>query len=73
MEINVTKNSAKDIVNEDLRQDLANYIMSVQSLIDRIHIMERDKLSDFTHINKRINTLEKYEDIVLTKLGKVVE
>lgn len=65
----ITENVEMDIV--ELRQDLANYIMSVQSLVDRLHIMEMNKSIDFTYINKRVMTLEEYEDNLLLKLSSM--
>ena len=65
----ITENGEMDIV--ELRQDIANYIMSVQSLVDRLHIMEMNKTIDFTYINKRVMTLEEYEDNLLLKLSSM--
>lgn len=65
----IAENVEMDIV--ELRQDLANYIMSVQSLVDRLHIMEMNKSIDFTYINKRVMTLEEYEDNLLLKLSSM--
>lgn len=46
-------------MKKNTKENLTNYIMSVQSLVDRLHIMEKEKTIDFTYINKRIETLEK--------------
>lgn len=46
---------------------LTNYIMSVQSLVDRINIEKVDN----EYINTRIKAVEKFEDQVLTDLGGI--
>lgn len=53
------------------RENLTNYIMSVQSMIDRINIMQVEGKCDFTHLNKRIEIVEKYEDLLLSELSSV--
>lgn len=58
-------------MNNTTRENLTNYIMSVQSMIDRINIMEVEGKCDFTHLNKRIEAVEKYEDILLAELSSV--
>lgn len=60
-------------MNKKTREDLTNYIMSVQSLIDRINIMEKEKKCDFTYLNKRVEKVEKYEDILLSDLSSIYE
>lgn len=56
-------------MKKNTKEILTNYIMSVQSLVDRLHIMEKEKTIDFTYINKRIETLEKYENKLILELG----
>lgn len=60
-------------MKKNTKENLTNYIMSVQSLVDRLHIMEQNKSIDFTYINKRIEALEKYEDKLILELGGCVE
>lgn len=55
------------------REDLTNYIMSVQSLIDRINIMEKESKCDFTHLRVRIEKIEKYEDMLIEELSSIYE
>ena len=38
-------------------ENLTNYIFSVQSLIDRLNIMQTKGKVDFTYINKRIEVI----------------
>jgi len=45
-------------------ENLTNYIFSVQSLIDRLNIMQTMGKVDFTYINKRIEVIEKFEEII---------
>lgn len=52
-------------------QSLTNYIMSVQSLVDRINIIERDNKVDTTHLQKRIESVEKFEDEILSTLSGI--
>lgn len=52
-------------------ENLTNYIMSVQSMVDRINIMEATGSSDFSHLNKRIEVLEKFEDMLLAELSAI--
>lgn len=58
-------------MNNITRENLTNYIMSVQSMIDRINIMQAEGKNDFTHLNKRIKMVEKYEDLLLTELSAI--
>lgn len=73
MEINIVKDIVKNETVDmvELKQNLANYIMSVQSLVDRVHIMEKEKNINFEHLNKRIEVLENYEDKLLLELGGI--
>ena len=50
-------------------ENLTNYIFSVQSLVDRLNIMQREKNFDFDYINKRIEVIEKFEDKLILELG----
>lgn len=50
---------------------LTNYIMSVQSMVDRINIMERDNSLDTTHLQKRIDVIQQFEDEVLSALSGI--
>lgn len=59
-------------MTQDLRENLTNYIMSVQSLVDRLHIMENEGSLNYEYLNKRIEVLENYEDTILTQLSKLV-
>ena len=59
-------------MTKDLRDNLTNYIMSVQSLVDRLHMMEKDKQINYDYINKRIEILENYEDMILYQLSKII-
>lgn len=52
-------------------ESLTHYIMSVQSMVDRLHIMERDNSFDTAHLNKRIDVLQKFEDEVLADLSGI--
>lgn len=52
-------------------ESLTNYIMSVQSMVDRINIMERDKSLDTTHLQKRIDVIQQFEDEVLNGLSAI--
>lgn len=54
-------------------ENLTNYIMSVQSMVDRINIMQSSGSADFTHLNKRIEVVEKFEDLLLTELSAIYE
>ena len=59
-------------MTEELRENLTNYIMSVQSLVDRLHMMEKEKQINYDYINKRIEILENYEDMILYQLSKIL-
>lgn len=59
-------------MTKDLRDNLTNYIMSVQSLVDRLHIMEKEGQLNYDYINKRIEILENYEDMILYQLSKIL-
>ena len=50
-------------------ENLTNYIFSVQSLVDRLNIMQKEKNIDFDYINKRIEVIEKFEDKLILELG----
>ena len=52
-------------------ENLTNYIFSVQSLIDRLNIMQTNGKIDFTYINKRIEVIEKFEDNLILDLGEI--
>ena len=52
-------------------ENLTNYIFSVQSLIDRLNIMQTKGEIDFTYINKRIEVIEKFEDKLILELGGI--
>ena len=52
-------------------ENLTNYIFSVQSLVDRLNIMEKEKNLDFDYINKRIEVIEKFEDKLILELGGI--
>lgn len=58
-------------MENNIIENLTNYIMSVQSLVDRINIMQTNNSIDFTHLNKRIEVLERYEDKILLELGGI--
>lgn len=55
----------------DTRENLTNYIMSVQSLVDRINMMQTNKNIDFDYINTRIDVLQTYEDKILLELSSI--
>ena len=59
-------------MTKELRENLTNYIMSVQSLVDRLHMMEKEKQINYDYINKRIEILENYEDMILYQLSKIL-
>ena len=59
-------------MTEELRENLTNYIMSVQSLVDRLHMMEKEKQINYDYINKRIEIIENYEDMILYQLSKIL-
>lgn len=59
-------------MTKELRENLTNYIMSVQSLVDRLHIMEKEGQLNYEYLNKRIEVLESYEDIILLQLSKLI-
>ena len=52
-------------------ENLTNYIFSVQSLIDRLNIMQKERNLDFDYINKRIEVIENYEDKLILELGGI--
>ena len=52
-------------------ENLTNYIFSVQSLVDRLNIMQKEKNLDFDYINKRIEVIEKFEDKLILELGEI--
>ena len=52
-------------------ENLTNYIFSVQSLVDRLNIMQKEKNLDFDYINKRIEVIEKFEDKLIFELGGI--
>ena len=52
-------------------ENLTNYIFSVQSLVDRLNIMQKEKNLDFDYINKRIEVIEKFEDNLILELGGI--
>ena len=52
-------------------ENLTNYIYSVQSLIDRLNIMQKERNLDFDYINKRIEVIEKFEDKLILELGGI--
>ena len=52
-------------------ENLTNYIFSVQSLIDRLNIMQKERNLDFDYINKRIEVIEKFEDNLILDLGEI--
>ena len=52
-------------------ENLTNYIFSVQSLVDRLNIMQKEKNLDFDYINKRIEVIEKCEDKLILELGGI--
>lgn len=52
-------------------ENLTNYIFSVQSLVDRLNIMQKEKNLDFDYINKRIEVIEKFEDKLILELGGI--
>ena len=52
-------------------ENLTNYIFSVQSLVDRLNIMQKEKNLDFDYINKRIEVIEKFEDKLIIELGGI--
>ena len=59
-------------MTEELRENLTNYIMSVQSLVDKLHIMEKEGQLNYDYLNKRIEVLENYEDNILLQLSKLI-
>ena len=59
-------------MTEELRENLTNYIMSVQSLVDSLHIMEKEGQLNYEYLNKRIEVLESYEDNILLQLSKLI-
>lgn len=59
-------------MTKHLRDDLTNYIMSVQSLVDRLHIMENEGSLNYEYLNKRIEVIENYEDTILSQLSKII-
>lgn len=59
-------------MTKDLRDNLTNYIMSVQSLVDRLHIMEKEGQLNHDYLNKRIEVLESYEDNIILELSKIL-
>ena len=59
-------------MTKELRENLTNYIMSVQSLVDRLHIMEKEGHLNYEYLNKRIEVLESYEDNILLQLSKLI-
>ena len=59
-------------MTEELRENLTNYIMSVQSLVDRLHMIEKEKQINYDYINKRIEIIENYEDMILYQLSKIL-
>ena len=52
-----------------IKEDLTNYIFSVQSLIERLYVMKGKKELDFEYIDVRVEIIEKFEDMILSKLG----
>ena len=52
-------------------ENLTNDIFSVQSLIDRLNIMQTMGKVDFDYINKRIEVIEKFEDKLIFELGGI--
>ena len=52
-----------------IKEDLTNYIFSVQSLIDRLYMMKGKEELDFDYIDTRVEVIEKFEDVILSKLG----
>ena len=52
-------------------ENLTNYIFSVQSLIDRLNIMQKERNLDFDYINKRIEVIENFEDKLILELGGI--
>ena len=52
-------------------ENLTNYIFSVQSLIDRLNIMQKGRNLDFDYINKRIEVIENFEDKLILELGGI--
>ena len=59
-------------MTKELRENLTNYIMSVQSLVDMLHIMEKEGQLNYEYLNKRIEVLESYEDNILLQLSKLI-
>lgn len=53
----------------NLKEDLTNYIFSVQSLIDRLYLMKDKENIDFDYIDARVEVIEKFEDEILSKIG----
>ena len=52
-------------------ENLTNYIFSVQSLVDRLNIMQKERNLDFDYINKRIEKNKKFEDKLIFELGGI--
>ena len=59
-------------MTKELRENLTNYIMSVQSLVDRLHIMEKEGHLNYDYLNKRIEVLDSYEDNIILELSKIL-
>ena len=59
-------------MTKELRENLTNYIMSVLSLVDRLHIMQKEGHLNYDYLNKRIEVLESYEDNILLQLSKLI-
>ena len=55
----------------NLKEDLTNYIFSVQSLIDRLYIMKYEGKINFDYIDTRVEVIEKFEDEILLKIGGI--
>lgn len=56
-------------MKKNTRENLTNYIMSVQNLINILHLMENEEKINFDFLNKRIDVLQTYEDKLITELG----
>lgn len=52
-----------------IKEDITNYIFSVQSLIDRLYLMKGKEKIDFDYIDTRVEIIERFEDEILSKLG----
>ena len=59
-------------MTKELRENLTNYIITVQSLVDRLHIMEKEGQLNYDYLNKSIEILESYEDNILLQLSKLI-